>query len=99
MALLRAPLPMSTSTEPLAPVDLRFITLATRPAVVRRALRYAVIVGAILIAINHGDAILRGDVTVGRLLRMLLTSMVPYCVSTASSVEARRAFERERRAA
>ena len=90
---------MSTSNVPLAPVDLRFITLATRPAVVRRALRYAMIVGTILIAINHGDAILRGDVTIGRLLRMLLTSMVPYCVSTASSVEARRAFERERRAA
>ena len=90
---------MSTSTEPPTPVDLRFTTLATRPAVVRRALRYAVIVGAILIAINHGDAILRGDVTIGRLLRMLLTSMVPYGVSTASSVEARRAFERERRAA
>ena len=73
------------------------LAIATRPAVVRRALRYAVIVGAILNAINHGDAILRGDVSSGRLLRIILTCMVPYCVSTASSVEATRGFERERR--
>jgi hypothetical protein len=76
--------------------DLGFFAIATRPAIVRRALRYAVIVGTILITINHGDAILRGDVSTGRLLRMVLTCMVPYCVSTASSVEATRAFARER---
>jgi hypothetical protein len=73
-----------------------FLEVARRPAVVRRALRYAVVVGTILVSINHGDAILRGDVSTGRLLRIVLTCMVPYCVSTASSVEATRAFARER---
>ena len=68
-----------------------WLALATEPRVVRRALRYAVIVGAILITINHGDAILRGDLPAGRLVRMLLTVMVPYVVSTLSSVEAMRA--------
>lgn len=61
---------------------------ATRRRVVRRAVGYAVVVGAILIAINHGDALLRGDVTGMRLLRMGLTLMVPYLVSTFSSVGA-----------
>lgn len=61
----------------------------SRP-VVRRALRYAVVVGMLLIAINHGDAILRGDVSLGRMLRMALTTLVPYAVSTLSSVEAAR---------
>jgi hypothetical protein len=67
-----------------------WIRLASRPTVVRRALRYAVVVGAILIAINHGEAIVRGDISVIRLLRMALTMTVPYMVSTASSVSALR---------
>jgi len=70
--------------------------IATRPAVVRRALKYAIIVGTVLIAINHGDAILRGDVSIDRLLRMGLTTLVPYAVSTLSSVEALRSAEREK---
>ena len=55
---------------------------------------YAVIVGAVLIGINHGDAILRGDVDSVRWLKMGLTVMVPYCVSTLSSVGALRAAAR-----
>jgi hypothetical protein len=70
------------------------LTLATRPSVVKRALKYAVMVGSILIAINHGDAILKGQVTLGRALRMALTVCVPYVVSTLSSVGAMR--ERDR---
>jgi hypothetical protein len=62
--------------------------------VVRRALAYAVVVGGILIAINHGDAILAGDVSGARLLKMGLTAMVPYAVSTLSSVSAMRGLER-----
>ncbi len=67
-----------------------WLQLATRRSVVRRACRYAICVGALLIVINHGDAILRGDVSSGRLFRMLLTVIVPYAVSTASSVGAAR---------
>lgn len=55
-----------------------------------RALKYAVGVGAILIAINHGDALLRGQIDPERLAKMGLTVLVPYCVSTASSVAALR---------
>lgn len=62
--------------------------LAFARPVVRRALKYAIIVGAILILINHSDAILRGDLPPARLFRMLLTIAVPYTVSTLSSVEA-----------
>ena len=64
--------------------------LACSPPIVRRALCYAIGVGSLLIAINHGDAILRGDVPIARLWRMALTVTVPYCVSTASSVSAMR---------
>jgi hypothetical protein len=69
---------------------IEWLRLARRPSVVRRALGYAIGVGILLIAINHGDAILRGDVSLGGLLRMSLTIVVPYSVSTASSVSALR---------
>jgi hypothetical protein len=64
------------------------LQLACRPSVVKRALKYALVVGFILIAINHGDAILSGHITHGVVLKMLLTVMVPYAVSTLSSVGA-----------
>jgi len=67
-----------------------WIRFAKRRAVVRRALRYGVGVGTLLILINHSDAIMRNDISVARLLRMLLTMAVPYFVSTASSVSALR---------
>jgi hypothetical protein len=76
----------------------RAIQLATSAAVVRRALAYAAVVGAILIAINHGDVLLRGELEPGRLLKMGLTVLVPYTVSTLSSVQALLGFERQRRA-
>jgi len=68
-----------------------WLRMATERSVVRRALTVTAVVGAILVAINHGDALLRGDVSAGRLLRILLTVSVPYCVSTYSSVGALRA--------
>ncbi len=65
-----------------------WLRVAFQPSVLRRGLLYAVVVGAVLVAINHGDAILRGDVDAGRLLRIVLTVLVPYLVSTFSSVGA-----------
>jgi len=75
----------SASPKPPAP---SWVRVATSPSVVRRSLLYAVVVGAMLIAINHGDALWRGEVTPGRLWRMALTVLVPYAVSTLSSVGA-----------
>lgn len=73
-----------------------WLALALQPSIICRGLCYAVVVGTILISINHGDAILRGEVTSDRLLKMGLTVMVPYLVSTFSSVGALRAVNRER---
>lgn len=67
-----------------------WLAVASRPDVVRRGLGYAIVVGAVLIGINHGDAILRGDISSQRLLKMALTVVVPYLVSTFSSVGAMR---------
>ena len=71
-----------------------WLEVASSASVVRRALGYAAVVGAILIAINHGDALLRGEVDGVRWLKMGLTVLVPYTVSTLSSVSAIRALQR-----
>jgi hypothetical protein len=70
-----------------------FWSLASRRDVVVRALKTALLVGIVLIAINHGDALLRGDVDSVRLLKMLVTFAVPYCVSTFASVSTLKILE------
>lgn len=67
-----------------------WMRLASSERVVRRAAMYAVIIGAVLIAINHGDALLRGELNQTLWLKMGLTILVPYTVSTLSSVSALR---------
>ena len=76
-----------------------WLQLAFQRGVVRRALICAAIVGAVLIGINHGGALLRGDATPGRLAQIALTLFVPYCVSTFSSVAAMRDNRRSRETA
>jgi hypothetical protein len=73
-----------------------WLRLASQKSVVLRSLRYAVVVGAILTAINQGDALLRGDLTLERILRIALTVMVPYVVTTLASVDALRESARAR---
>lgn len=83
------------ATTPNEP-DPGWLAMAIRPAVVSRAIGYALVVGTILITINHAGAILKGDVTPGRVGQMGLTVMVPYVVSTMSSVGAMRSLRREK---
>lgn len=71
-----------------------WLAVARRRDVVRRALTVAAVVGTILITINHADALLRGDVSAKRIWQMGLTYLVPYCVSTYSSVSALRSLKR-----
>ena len=74
-----------------------WLRLAVQPTVMRRALKFAFVVGAILITINHGYVILHGQVTSGRIWQMCLTVVVPYSVSTLSSVGAMREMARRQR--
>jgi hypothetical protein len=48
----------------------------------------AIIVGTILVLINHSDALLAGNVSTERAVRMALTYLVPYLVSTYGAVSA-----------
>jgi hypothetical protein len=71
-----------------------WLSVALERSIVLRACKYAVVVGAVLITINHGDALLAGDVDTRRLLKIGLTVLVPYVVSTLSSAGATLALRR-----
>ncbi len=70
-----------------------FLALAFEPGIVRRAIKVALIVGTIIGAINYGDKLLAGSITVRDMVKIVLTYLVPYCVSTWSAVQALRAME------
>ena len=65
-----------------------FLSIAFSRVVVARAIKVALVVGCLLIAINHGDALLVGDIDGVRLTKMLFTFLVPYCVSVYSAAAA-----------
>ena len=65
-----------------------WLRLCFEKKVMLRALKYAIIVGLILVTINHGDAVIRGEVGRQQVVQMMLTFLVPYTVSTLSSVGA-----------
>jgi hypothetical protein len=71
-----------------------WLAVARERGIVIRACKYALVVGAVLVTINHGDALLAGDVDARRLLKIGLTVLVPYVVSTLSSVGATLALRR-----
>jgi hypothetical protein len=64
----------------------KWLQLCFSKDVMHRAVWTALLVGAILVGINYGDTILTGQVDGARLLRIGLTVLVPYIVSTVSSV-------------
>lgn len=65
-----------------------WLSLATRPHVIRSAVIVALVVGTILNAINQGGVILSGRTPVW--WKLILTYLVPYCVSTYGAVTALR---------
>lgn len=64
------------------------LSLALSKQVVTTALNVALLVGSILALINHGEAIVHAKLSTGNIFQIVLTYLVPYCVSTYSSVRA-----------
>ncbi|MEJ2533452.1 MAG: nitrate/nitrite transporter NrtS [Halioglobus sp.] len=78
---------MSSSRNPGAG---NWLAIATRPDIVRRSLKVGLVVGTILAAINHGDRIVAMNLDLTSGCKILLTYLVPYCVSTWASVQTAR---------
>ena len=64
-----------------------WVAIARRPEVVRRSLRVAAAVGTLLVAINYADRALAGSLGSTDWLKMALTYLVPYGVSTYAAVQ------------
>ncbi len=63
---------------------------ATDKVCVLRSIKVALVVGTVLALINHFDAILSGAIGARRGFQIVLTYLVPYCVSMyGSAMQAR----------
>ena len=82
------PVTQVARSKPRPTTVAEWCTLVCRVSVVKRGLKFALIVGVILITINHGDVILRGQLQPVHYIKMGLTVIVPYMVSVLSSVGA-----------
>ncbi len=66
--------------------------IALQRNIVLRAFKLALIVGSILMLINHGDVMLN-ELSQKGFIEIIVIYFVPYCVSTYSSTEAICAIE------
>lgn len=66
--------------------EMGFFAIATKRTVAVRAVRVASVVGVVLAFLNHGDRLISGQLDMATCLKIALTFLVPYCVSTYSSV-------------
>lgn len=70
-----------------------FLSLAFSSHVFVPALKVALVVGTVLAFINHSEAIFMMQIDSERLAKIVFTFIVPYCVSTYSSVKAIKSYE------
>ena len=65
-----------------------WIRIALRRDIVQRSLRVSLIVGSVLVLINQGDVLFAGGPDSKEIMKIVLTYVVPYLVSTYAGVEA-----------
>ena len=66
----------------------KFLKNWFRRETTQRAVKVAIVVGPILTVINQHDVILEGDFDFQFFYKLVLTFLVPYCVSAYSSARA-----------
>ncbi len=81
--------------EARSPACRSWTAAACEPAVVRRSLRVAGVVGTLLVVINYGDRAFAQALGPLDWAKMLLTFFVPYGVATYAAVQATRQAQRK----
>jgi hypothetical protein len=78
-----------TTTDVSQPPAPPLVQLMFGDGTPKKAFQTVVVVGTILIVINHGDTIIMGEWP--PLLKVFLTYCVPYCVTTWGAIIGKRA--------
>ncbi len=65
----------------------KHFTVAFSKEVMMTAARVALVVGTILALINHGPNIVHGTLSHENIYQIIITYLVPYCVSTYSALK------------
>lgn len=63
-----------------------WLEIILRRDVIRRSSRVALLVGTVLVLINHGDALITARLTTIDIVKIIMTYCIPYCISTYASV-------------
>jgi hypothetical protein len=66
------------------------LAVVAHPPYLKKTIRIALIVGAILFTINHLDTVIRGRATAATWIKGALTFLVPFCVSNLGILVATR---------
>ena len=66
----------------------KYFAIATSTSVMKRSTCYAIVVGSLLILINHGGCVLDNVYDHKCFMQSILSVIVPYMVVTFSSVQA-----------
>ena len=70
-----------------------YCEIAVSPSVIQRALKVALIVGTTLNLINQGEALVTFDLINLNLLKLTLTYLVPYSVTTYTAIAMKVEFQ------
>lgn len=76
------------------PFMIGYLQALVNPKMMHMAVRVALVVGTVLLAINHGAALLQGRMTWGRWMSALSTYCVPYAVNIHGQYVAQRGHGR-----
>jgi len=80
--------PPSPTEPPRSSTPIPVWRIALRRDVVERSIRVAIVVGTILVLINHASGLMHANISLTEGVQMALTYCVPYCVATYASVQA-----------
>ena len=72
------------------------LSIILQPQHLRRTITIALVVGTILMAINHADVIARGDASSATLAKAALNYLVPFIVSNLGLLAGTRSRPRDR---
>ncbi|HDB1447937.1 hypothetical protein ATY35_16955 [Vibrio cidicii] len=73
----------------------RYFRYAVKHGIFLRSFKVAAIVGTVLMLINHGDRLLYSPLEIRDYVKMGLTYLVPFCVSTHASLRSAAQFNQE----